>query len=1509
MIMGRKLLGFGAWCFALLPALACAEGWESSLITSLRPADSGNGSVHHAPVVSADGRYAAFDSGATNILATQHDHNRGPDVFLHDRTTDTVILVSRVAGDGSRTADGGSLVHAISADGRYVAFQSNATNLVDGVTDTNLGFDVFLFDRTTGTNTLVSHAAGSPLAAANGAATDPLMTPDARFVAYASAATNVLAGVSDGNARVDLFLHDRTTGETVLVTGVAGSPGTTANDGSAPPTAITPDGRWLAFASRATDLVAGVTDANSRDDAFLFDRTTGTITLASRDAAGAATPSGVSLPAGVSDDGRWIVLNCSGTGLVAGVTDANGNGFDVYLFDRETATTTLVTRGATAGTTANGSSHTAGVSSDGRYVPINSTATDLVPGLTDGNGNGFDAYLHDRIDDTTVLLSSAAGTPMTTANGSSEIRAFASGGRYVVVKSFSTNLLPPPSSDANGTGDLFLFDTVASTRQLVSHTATSTVTTANGQATSPAISADGRFVAFIAGGNNLVAGVSDLGQSDAFSFDRDTGVIAWASRARGLDSATGDSVPAGISDDARWVLYSTTARDVLAGVNDSNGVSDVYLHDRTTGTPLLVSRSAAGATTTASGATTALALDASGRYALYSTSATNVLAGVTDTNSLADYYVFDRTTGTPTLVSRQSGTLTTLSGRADQVTMSADGNWVAFHTVANNVVTGVTDTNNRSDVFLFNRATGSTTLVSHAGGDPTTAANDASSVRALSADGRWLAYYSFSTNLVTGVTDSNNRSDAFVYDRATGTNTLISRSASSATTTANGGSDPAAISDDGTWVALTSFATNLVSPFSDDNSGADAFRCNRVTGACTLVSHAAVAPTQSGNGRAGAIALTPDGRWLAYTSAATNVLSGATDTNGTADLYLHDRDAGVQTLVSRQGASGTATADGAPTFRDMSADGRRVLYASTATNVVAAGAVDENGASDLFVFDRVASESSLVTRAWDAVLATADAGPTGGLISPDGQWVAYGSDASDAVRMDNNLASDVYVAGRRVVVYPVATEGGSLTPGVPVTVVPGESLALTVTAFANYALQDITGCGGTLSGDSYGIPIVNADCTVTATFVATAHTLEYAAGANGSLTGETSQVVAIGGTGTAVTAVPNEGWHFAQWSDGVLANPRTDSNVVANVDVIAQFANDAPVLGLEAARTVLEDSGTASVVFTVSDAESAAGSLVASANVAPSGVLGIVGVAAGASSGERVLSFTPVADAFGEATVTVTLTDPAGGSSSAPLAVTVTPVNDAPMLTLGSVGTHAAASTGARSVPGFAAFFAGPGGEDATQAVLDYEFMSLEDPDAILAVGSLDIVNDGTLSYTLTGRGGTANASVRVRDDGGTANGGADVSATQSFALSVLRSADLRVTKDNGTTTVSDGDTTVYTIVVENLGPNAVADALLADALPSSLVDATWACVPAASTASCPTSSGSGSFALSVSLAAGQHLRFDLMATVDAPIGAFVENTAVVLMPAGVEALNPGDDSATDRDEVVALVLFQDGFE
>ena len=207
-----------------------------------------------SPSISADGRYVAFQSDADNLVPG--DNNISGDVFVHDRNTGATELVSvdSSGNEGNNTSSSPS----ISADGRYVAFYSVADNLVPG--DTNGKLDVFVHDRNTGATELVSvDSSGNE---GNGDSMDPSIGADGRYVAYDSSATNLVSG--DTNGQLDVFVHDRNTGATELVS--VDSSGNEGNNYSSSPS-ISADGRYVAYDSSATNLVSG--DTNGQLDVFV----------------------------------------------------------------------------------------------------------------------------------------------------------------------------------------------------------------------------------------------------------------------------------------------------------------------------------------------------------------------------------------------------------------------------------------------------------------------------------------------------------------------------------------------------------------------------------------------------------------------------------------------------------------------------------------------------------------------------------------------------------------------------------------------------------------------------------------------------------------------------------------------------------------------------------------------------------------------------------------------------------------------------------------------------------------------------------------------------------------------------------------------------------------------------------------------------------------------------------------------------------------------------------------
>lgn len=311
---------------------------ESGIIEQVSVGSGGtlpNSFSTHA-TISADGRYVAFSSRATN-LAPEEDTNDSFDVFVHDRVTTTTEMVS-VASDGTQGNDGsgGSFSSvALSADGRYVAFDSFASNLVPE--DANNTHDVFVHDRETGITERVSEAEdGSD---GNSQSRRPSISADGRFVSFDSFAGNFVPAEDDGCnlplgscGEADVFVLDRETGTLERVSvGSAGLPG---NHNSWAPS-LSSDGRHVAFFSSASNLVAG--DTNEVGDVFVHDRATGTterVSVGSGGTEGNARSDGVfsstNRPA-FAGDARFIGFRSAASNLVA--NDTNGEE-DVFVRDR-----------------------------------------------------------------------------------------------------------------------------------------------------------------------------------------------------------------------------------------------------------------------------------------------------------------------------------------------------------------------------------------------------------------------------------------------------------------------------------------------------------------------------------------------------------------------------------------------------------------------------------------------------------------------------------------------------------------------------------------------------------------------------------------------------------------------------------------------------------------------------------------------------------------------------------------------------------------------------------------------------------------------------------------------------------------------------------------------------------------------------------------------------------------------------------------------------------------------
>jgi Tol biopolymer transport system component len=341
---------------------------EVALVSADASGNEGNASSF-GPSLSASGRLVAFSSDASNLVPG--DTNGTRDVFVKNLRTGEMTLVS--ADAAGTEGNGFSFIASLSDNGRFVAFGSDASNLVPD--DGNGTSDVFVKDLRTGEVALASaDASGNE---GNGFSVEPSLSANGRFVAFQSFASNLAPG--DTDADVDVFLKDLRTGETTLASADAEG---NAGDGSSLAPSVSANGRLVAFQSFAANLVPG--DTNDAADVFVKDLRTGAVTLVSAGAGGNPGDDSSYAPS-VSDNGRYVVFESNASNLVPG--DTNGTS-DIFLRDLRTGALSLVSADRNG---EEGDSNSGGADvTDAGAVVFGSGATNLVPGDTNGT---FDIFL------------------------------------------------------------------------------------------------------------------------------------------------------------------------------------------------------------------------------------------------------------------------------------------------------------------------------------------------------------------------------------------------------------------------------------------------------------------------------------------------------------------------------------------------------------------------------------------------------------------------------------------------------------------------------------------------------------------------------------------------------------------------------------------------------------------------------------------------------------------------------------------------------------------------------------------------------------------------------------------------------------------------------------------------------------------------------------------------------------------------------------------------------------
>jgi len=877
-------------------------------------------------------------------------------------TTAELIPVLRPPSPSS-TAGGSSFSAAISGDARFVTFLSHANNLVTN-DSMNPWMDVFLRDLTNGTTTLVSVGA-TGMSGGNDNSGIPSVSLDGAFVTFESTASNLVP--NDTNGFSDVFLRDLNAGLTRIVN--AGTNGSVANGASGVPL-ISRDGRFVVYESSASNLVT--LDSNRTRDLFLYDHVLDRNQVVSADDNFTPGLDGPSHSAAITPDARLIAFVKSATNNLLNPPATNYS--EIYVRDMQSTIPRLISFGVHSnysGGPAFGCYNPV-ISADGHYVVFKAN-------------NGSPAATLYRSD-----LQSTYPEPIAMNAVTQGWAQVSMDGRFVAYQA---------------TDGVRVWDgLIASNRLVLANLAGVT-----GRVCSlPSISADGNRTAFLVASNQI---------STVYVHDwaNDTTTPALV-KANGMPVPVNDSVAPLLSEDGGTIVFDS--RDASLVSDDANLAYDVFASGVESGERTLVSARAASlpsGTSPTPSSRWASSISANGRVAAISTVD---LMGA-DTNRWQDLYARDLKTGAQTFLGQSTNSTSSPS-------FSADGRYVAYLSVNMNSYAPWLGQRDAS-VYRRDLVTGETMLIhSNAVWDPT------ASTVAISQDGNSIAFVD-RNSLPFG----NGNPNLYMRDVLNGTISLISTQGlppfSSQNNAGNGASTEPRFSPDGRWLFFASTASNLatnhiysIAPnnlFARDLLNYSTLKVSSIRAPNSLGSYSVSANSRfvatvdsyasssepqvsrfdmqtralirmPGSVYSKSTSISADGRWIAF------------DGRPLTAWQIYVRDTALQTteLISVQTGT-TNPVDRSSSHPQISHDGRYVIFASDATNLVTG---DANNAKDIFIRDRLRGVTLLasINRAGTSSGNGASLLP---VLAADGRTLLFQSFASDLAADDFNETADVFV--------------------------------------------------------------------------------------------------------------------------------------------------------------------------------------------------------------------------------------------------------------------------------------------------------------------------------------------------------------------------------------------------------------------------------------------------------------------------------------------------------------------
>jgi len=911
----------------------------------------------YTPSFSGDGRFIVFVSHAHNLV-TNDGFSPYLNVFVRDLTTSNTILVSvNTNGFGGANADAYS--PSISSNGQFVAFVSAASNLVPN--DTNGAPDVFVRDLVSGVTTLVStDSAGNAPAPTldsgiNGRTRyhlsgNPQISWDGSLVVFESLAS--LTTLPDQNFMSDIFVRDLRSNTTALVS--INALGTASGNGNSKSPSISGNGRFVAFVSTSTDLVAGAT--NNLGDIYVRDLQNGTTAWASInvgplffDHYGCVNPT-------LNADGRFVVFSaanpdlsivglihhdlqtgistvlsihatpisflkitftpCSGCSAVSyqdtictafsqissdGRFVASESLTNVYLWEVQTGSNELISVSADGTGAANLRAHTPVMTSDAQRIAFLSAANNLVAGADNGISQ---VYLRDRPSQTTFLVSANLSGLPSASEIAVTLPALSPDGQFVAFECMAVDLV---LDDLNGEDDVFVRDMNSALTSLVSQRDLSRpATTATGQAGTlfKSSSADGRKIAFLSLDSDFSSddtnGVPDVFVQDLISGASNSAILGNTGLFTGPGYWRYSALETAMSADGSYIVVGGR-QDCLGSLNGNYncGIESLVRFDLQAGTSELVSIRLDGNAEQGSDCSSP-AISSAGRFVAFQSGANDLVAG--HSVALPNVYVRDMLSGTNLMVSFNPQGVGVGGGNA---LFSPDDRWVLFSSSATDLTTNATG--GFANLFARDLQSNTTRMVSLGidGVSPLGYLHGA----AISADSRHVAFVS-RTNSVA------------MCDLASGTSVVVCASC-----------DNPSISGDGRLVGYeTTNGSGLRQIFVTDLR----------TGASNLISRS-LQGAGGGNGDSTSPLLSWDGRFVVFASKAGDLV--VNDNNQASDIFVRDRLLGITVAVSSN-LRGDGTGNGPSTKPVLAADGRTVVFQTFASDLVPG---DYNYRRDVFV--------------------------------------------------------------------------------------------------------------------------------------------------------------------------------------------------------------------------------------------------------------------------------------------------------------------------------------------------------------------------------------------------------------------------------------------------------------------------------------------------------------------------------------------------------------------------------